>query len=268
MRVQSLFMAQRQIGRVGAIWRYPVKSLRGESLGEASITERGLAGYRKWALRELERGGIMSARTFPGLLQLRARYDTDPVSDPAARISIELPDGAAIHPDDAAAAAVLSELLRRRIALEQIRQERLSTAEMEAIMRGEAYPPNRDFFDEEVMHLVATGTLEHMRTLRPEADFDPRRFRANILVDTGDEADGFVEDRWLEGLLEIGGQVRIVGLRPAIRCALTTHPQSELPHDVSILRTAWQHHQAYVGVFAAVGNPGRIKLNDPVMLVS
>jgi uncharacterized protein YcbX len=179
-----------------------------------------------------------------------------------------LPDGNSIHPDDREAATVLSCFLRRSVVLEQVRQERLSNAEMEAIMRGEAYPPHRDFFDEEVLHLVATGTLEHMKTLRPEADFDPRRFRANIFVDTGDEADGFIEDRWLEGALEVAGQVRIVGLRPAIRCAMTTHPQSELPHDVSILRTAWQHHQAYVGVFAAVGTPGRIKLNDPVMLAS
>jgi uncharacterized protein YcbX len=136
------------------------------------------------------------------------------------------------------------------------------------IMRGQAYPPHRDFFDEDVLHVVATGTLQYMRTLRPEADFDPRRFRANIYIDTGEEADGFVEDRWLEGVLEVGEQVRITGMRPAIRCAMTTHPQSELPHDVSILRTAWQYHQAYVGVFAAVGAPGRIRLNDPVMLVT
>src|SRR4051794_30365771 len=157
-------MAQRQIGTVAAIGRYPVKSLRGELLSEAFITERGLAGDRKWALRELERGGIMSARTFPALLQLRSRYEADPVNDPGARISIELPDGNSIHPDDREAATVLSGFLRRSVVLEQVRQERLSNAEMEAIMRGEAYPPNRDFFDEEVLHLVATGTLEHMRT--------------------------------------------------------------------------------------------------------
>ncbi len=261
-------MVRRQIGTVGALWRYPVKSLRGESLGEAWLSERGVAGDRAWAVRELERGGIMSARTFPTMLQLRARYEGEPATDPAARISIELPDGSTVYPDDLETPAILSNLLRRRIALERVRRERLTPAELEAIMRGEAYPPNRDFFDEEVLHLIATGTLQYMRTLRPEADFDPRRFRANIYINTGEEADGFVEDRWLEGALEIGEQVRIIGMRPAIRCAMTTHPQAELPHDISILRTAWQYHQAYVGVFAAVGAPGRVQLNDPVMLVS
>jgi uncharacterized protein YcbX len=261
-------MARRQIGTVGELWRYPIKSMRGESLQEAWVIERGIIGDRVWAVRELERGGIMSARTFPALLDLRARYETEPSTDPAAAIEIEMPDGDAIAPDDPQAPALLSNLLRRRVALEHVRRERLTPAELEAIMRGEAYPPHRDFFDEEVLHLVATGTLAFMRTLSPRSDFDPRRFRANLYVDTGDEADGFVEDRWLEGVLEVGEQARIVGMRPAIRCALTTHPQSELPHDVNILRTAWQYHQAYVGVFAAVGAPGRIRLNDPVVLVT
>jgi uncharacterized protein YcbX len=260
-------MMRRQIGTIGALWRYPIKSMRGESLEEAWLTERGIAGDRAWAVRELDRGGIMSARTFPTLLQLRAEYRVDAVGEATGPIAINLPDGGALLPDDPQAPAILSALLGRRVALERVRSERLTPAELDAIMRGEAYPPHRDFFDEEVLHLVATGTLAFMRQLRPDSDFDPRRFRANLYVDTGDEADGFVEDRWLEGVLEIG-EVRIVGLRPAIRCAMTTHPQPELRHDTNILRTAWQYHQAYVGVFAAVGAPGRIRLNDPVILVS
>lgn len=242
--------------------------MRGESLHEAWVTERGIIGDRAWAVRELERGGIMSARTFPNLLVLRARYEGESATDPAAIIKIELPGGGTIVPDDPQAAAILSDLLHRRVSLERVRIERLTQAELEAITRGEAYPPHRDFFDEEVLHLVATGTLAFMRQLQPGSDFDSRRFRANVYVDTGEETDGFIEDRWLDGELEIADQVRIVGMRPAIRCAMTTHPQSELLHDVNILRTAWQYHQAYVGVFAAVGTPGRIRLNDPVVLVT
>jgi uncharacterized protein YcbX len=242
--------------------------MRGESLETAWLSERGIAGDRAWAVRELDRGGIMSARTFPTLLQLGARYEGDPATDAAASVMIELPDHGTVAPDDPQAPAILSDLLRRRVSLERVRIERLTPEDLELITSGRAFPPNRDFFDEEVLHLVATGTLAFMRTLQPASDFDPRRFRANFYINTGDEADGFVEDRWLEGNLEIGEEVQIVGLRPAIRCALTTHPQSELPHDVNILRTAWQHHEAYVGVFAAVGAPGRIRLNDPVVLVS
>ena len=260
-------MKRRQVGVVGALWRYPVKSMRGEALDEAVVTERGTLGDRAWALREMKHGGIMSARTFAAMLRLRAAYESDPIRDADAPIRIELPDGNSIHTGgDPDASRVLSELFGYEVRLERIRTERLAPEELEAILRGEMFAPRRDFFDEDVIHIVATGTLEHLRSLRDGSDFDLRRFRANIYVDTGAEADGFIEDRWLNGVLEIGDSARIVGMRPAIRCAMTTHPQDELPRDVAILRTAWQYHQAYVGVFASVGAPGRIRVGDPVVL--
>jgi uncharacterized protein YcbX len=254
---------RRQIGAVQALWRYPVKSLRGESLVEAWITERGIEGDREWALRELQHGSIMSARIFRSLLQLRAARDDAEADHP---VRIELPDGRAVGVTDPETPAILSELFGIKVAPAQVRHDRLSDAELDAVIRGDAYPPSRDFFDEDVIHIIASGTLAHMRTQEPDSDFDPRRFRANILVDTRDEADGFIEDRWLDGILEIGESVKIHWMRPAIRCVITTHPQAELPRDMMILRTAAQHHGAYVGVFASVAAMGRIRVGDPVML--
>ena len=258
-------MGGRQIGTVQALWRYPVKSLRGESLTEAHFTERGIEGDRSWALRELERGGIMSARVWAPLLQLRASRD-ERGGDDGAMVRIELPDGRVISVTDPETPAILSEFLGRKVELAQVRRERLSAAELDAVIRGTAYPPARDFFDEDVIHIIASGTIAHLRTLKPDSDFDPRRFRANLLVDTGAEADGFIEDRWLDGVLEIGESVKINWMRPAIRCVMTTHPQPDLPRDMAILRTAAQHHEAYVGVFASVAETGRIRVGDPVVL--
>jgi hypothetical protein len=199
------------------------------------------------------------------LLGLKASYSADPAFDAEAPVTIELPDGSSIAADEPAAPAILSNFLKREVHLERVRTSRPTAAEFEAILRGAALPPSRDFFDEDVIHIVATGTLAHLRNLQGgSADFDPRRFRANIFVDTGSANPGFLEDQWLDGTLTIGGEVRIAGIRPAIRCAVTTHPQDELPHDPSILRTAYQHHQAYVGVFAAVAASGTVRLADPV----
>lgn len=264
-------MQRRQIGVVGALWRYPVKSMRGEQLSTAAVTPYGLAGDRGWALRETQYGGIVSARTWPAMLQLRAAWTPDPTQDPlsdaGARVRIEMPDGTMLYADDPAVSHTLSDFLLREVRLERVRREPITPAEREAIMRGEAMPPDRDFFDEEVIHLIATGTLAHLRVLSGgTSDFDARRFRANIIVDTGADADGFVEDGWLDGVLEIGADVRIAGMRPALRCAITTHPQDELPHDPAILRTAWRFHQAYAGVFAAVGAEGAIRVGDPIFL--
>jgi uncharacterized protein YcbX len=264
-----------QIGIVQALWRYPVKSMRGEPLAVTLVTERGLAGDRQWALRELKYGGVMSARAWPMLLALKASCTGDPIRDDAIPVMIELPDCRAIAADDPSASATLSALLKREVQLERVRTTRPTQAEFEAIMRGEAMPPNRDFFDEDVIHILATGTLAHLRNLQGgSADFDPRRFRANVIVDTGAAAPGFLEDQWLDGTIEIGGEagsgepVRIAGIRPALRCAVITHPLDELPHDPSILRTAHQHHQAYVGVFAAVAAAGTIRIGDPVWFSS
>jgi len=260
-------MGRRQIGVVGALWRYPVKSMRGEALPSAAITQRGVAGDRAWALRECTYGGLVSARTWPAMLQWRAASANDLVSSGDARVRIELPYGASLHTDDPAAPRTLSDFLQREVRLERVRTAPITPAEREAIMRGDALPPARDFFDEEVIHLIATGTLAHLRTLSGgDHDFDARRFRANIIVDTGDTADRFIEDEWLNGRLEIGDAVRITGMRPALRCAITTHPQDGLPHDPAILRTAWQFHQAYAGIFAAVEAEGTVRIGDPVFL--
>src|ERR1700680_2562927 len=142
-------MQRRQIGVVGALWRYPVKSMRGEQIPVASVTPYGLAGDRGWALRETQYGGIVSARTWPAMLQLRAS-----LTDALAPVRIEMPDGTMLHDADPAASRPLSDSARGRAAAEP-----LTPAEREAIMRGEAMPPARDFFDEEVIHLIATGTL-------------------------------------------------------------------------------------------------------------
>ena len=55
-------------------------------------------------------------------------------------------------------------------------------------------------------------------------------------------------------------------MKPALRCVMTTHAQSDLPRDLSILRTAAQHHKATLGVFASIGAPGTIRVGDPVYL--
>jgi len=238
--------------------------MRGESLAEAWLSERGLMGDRQWALRELKYGGVMSARTWPVMLALKASYG-GAVEDCSSAPVIEFPDGSSLRADDPTAAATLAAIVKREIRVERVRSGRLSQEELEAIMRGDAMAPNRDFFDEDVIHIIATGTLAHLRNLEGgSADFDPRRFRANIYVDTGSTTPGFLEDQWLDGTLAIGDEVRIAGIRPAIRCAVTTHPQDELPHETAILRTAYEHHQAYVGVFAAVAAGGKIRLGDPV----
>jgi len=128
---------------------------------------------------------------------------------------------------------------------------------------------NGTFFDSATIHVIATGTLTHMRSLVGEgAQLDPRRFRPNIVVDTGPDADDFIEDQWVERTLEVGGQIKIVAIQPALRCVMTTHRQEDLARDLRIIRAAARFHQATVGVFASIGAAGSVNVGDPVYLTA
>jgi len=274
------------IGKVGALGRYPVKSMLGEQLDELHFTERGAVGDRAYALRELATRHIASAKKFPRLFEFRATCDRAPASTQMAPVTIEMPGGRTIHAEDADASELISAALGRMVSLERATTACGELAGIDpatifgdvpvdkvipgltAAMLPDCMPLEKEsFFDTAVMHVIASGTLRHMAKLSaPGSVFDPRRFRPNIFVDTGERDDAFLEDEWLGGTLEVGDRLRIVAMRPALRCVMTTHPQEDLPRDYTILRTAAFHHQANVGVFASIGAAGGVRVGDPVYL--
>jgi uncharacterized protein YcbX len=198
-----------------------------------------------------------------------------------------LPDGRTIQAQAPDTSAVLSAILERSVVLERAQSGQPSQAEIdpttvfgdvpvEHVLPGRtaatmpdafALPPGT-FFDSASLHVVASGTLAHLHTLiGADAQVDPRRFRPNMVVETAPGVEGFLEDDWLEGTLTVGERVRIVQLRPTLRCVMTTHRQADLVRDLRILRTAAQHHHDHVGVWASIGTGGTIRVGDPVVLV-
>jgi len=277
---------RRQIGIVKELYRYPVKSMLGERLDRLDIGALGVIGDRAWALRECANGKIVSAKKFAQMLDCRAAYEASPIDGEAAPIKITTSDGRAIHAADSDASAQLSAALGREVVIERAQPSQYTRAGIDpgtifgdvpienvmpqltrATMPDSFSLVNGTFFDSATMHVLATGTLGHMRTLVGEgAQIDARRFRPNIVVDTGTSTGGFVEDEWLERTLEVGANVTIVSMHPALRCVMTTHRQEELARDLRIIRAAAQFHKATVGVFASIGTPGAVRVGDPVFL--
>jgi uncharacterized protein YcbX len=231
------------------------------------------------------------------MLELRATYESPPRADEpddqSAPIKIQLPDGRSLHAADTDAAAMLSAVIGREVVIERAQPSQYTRAgidpgtifgdvPIESVMpqlTGATMPDtfallNGTFFDSATMHVLATGTLAHMRSLVGEgAQIDARRFRPNIVVDTGAAAIGFVEDEWLGQTLEVGdsangASVKIVAMRPALRCVMTTHRQEDLGRDLRIIRAAAQFHKATVGVFASVGATGTVRVGAPVFLAA
>ena len=126
--------------------------------------------------------------------------------------------------------------------------------------------PAGTFFDIAVVHLVTTATMDHLRGLYPRGRFEARRFRPNVVVSTGPEDRGFVENDWIGHTIEIGDSVRLAITEPCPRCVMITLPQGDLPKDSGILRTAAQHNAVNVGVYASVLSSGSIRRGDAVRL--
>jgi uncharacterized protein YcbX len=280
-------MSERQVGVVRELFRYPVKSMLGEQLDEFEVAANGVLGDRAWGLREAN-GRIASAKKWANLFDFRAAYESPPRPMKLAPVRITLPDGDVVHADDSDASARIAAVLGRPITLERARPDEHARGEIDprtvfgdvgvervmpqftaATLPDSFGLPRGSFFDSASIHLLASGTLAHLRSLiGDDARLEPRRFRPNIVIDTGSETARFIEDAWLDGELRIGNAVRIVALRAALRCVMTTHRQTDLPRDPRILRTAAQHHRAHVGVFAAIGAPGSVRVGDPVMLAT
>jgi MOSC domain-containing protein len=273
---------QVQAGSVVALWRYPVKSMMGEELNSCEVTDRGLLGDRQFAVVDRATGkvgGAKNPRKWGNFFDFRAAYAEPPQT--GARISpvrITLPDGTVVTSGQADLEQVLSRAFGREVAFEEARPDRGSSGataeEYWPDMAGLDYrdtvtdfemPPGT-FFDIAVMHLLTTATIDHLRALYPQGRFEVRRFRPNIVVSTGSDDVGFVENDWIGDTVAIGGNVRLRITEPCPRCVMITLPQGDLPKDSGILRTAAQHNAVNVGVYAAVASGGTIRRGDPVTL--
>jgi uncharacterized protein len=126
--------------------------------------------------------------------------------------------------------------------------------------------PAGTFFDSAVVHLLTTSTIDRLRELYPQGRFEARRFRPNIVVSTGSEDSGFMENDWIGRTVVIGNTVRLAITEQCPRCVMITLPQGDLPKDSGILRTAAQHNGVNVGVYASVVNGGTIRCGDTVVL--
>jgi uncharacterized protein len=269
-------------GSVVALWRYPVKSMMGEELNAAEVTERGLVGDRRFAVVDASTGKVAGAknpRKWGNFFDFRAAYVEPPkTGSKLPTVRLTLPDGTDVTNEQPDLAQILSNALGREVAFAEAQHSGESSgAQAEEYwpdMEGLDYRdtvtewelPAGTFFDLAVVHLLTTATIEQLRALYPEGRFEVRRFRPNIVVETGPDARGFVENDWIGHTIAIGEEVRLLITGPCPRCVMTTLPQGDLPKDAGILRTAAQHNQANVGVYAEVIAGGTTRRGDPVTL--
>lgn len=234
------------VGQVAELWRYPVKSMRGARLDGAMIGDYGVWGDRGWALRHAKTGRFLSAKQSDALMLCEASYLAEPTAESNPPVEMKLPDGQVLRSDSGEAPAALESLLGQPVMLD-------------------ATPGLH--FDAHPIHLLTTASLETLSRLKPDALFDVRRFRPNIVVKpAGEIKEGFVELGWLGRDLRIG-KVDLLVKKSTRRCVMTTHPQGGLPKDPGVLQTVVDSAGANLGVYCAVLTGGRIAIGDSVVLL-
>jgi uncharacterized protein YcbX len=280
---------EEHLGTVGALWRYPVKSMLGEALDAADITKRGVLGDRGYACVDLFTGKVASAkypRKWARLFECRAAYVTPPrLNEPLPPVGITLPGGLYVTSDQSGMTQELSAALGRDVVLLGTPPPDASLEEEWADIEGMPYRavvtdlalggdtmPGL-FYDGAVLHVLATATLTRLQALYPAGQFAAQRFRPNVVVQSAHEDEGFTESAWLDRVLAIGDEVRLEVISPCVRCVMTTLAQGNLPADPGILRAVAQHNRVdlgsygalpSVGVYASVTRGGRVQRGDSV----
>jgi uncharacterized protein YcbX len=252
-----------------------------------AVTEGGLSGDRVYAVLD-GTGAVGSAkhpRKWGALLRCRSRLDESGV------VRVVLPDGTAVSVEDPDLDLRLSELLGRQVFVsaavpehgrleravpayeggvpEVVRESAAVDDTGESITTGSVAPGT--FFDFGQVHLVTTAALARMRTVYPAGDFDARRFRPNLVVDTHG-GQGFPEDAWLGSRLRVGEALFRVVV-PTPRCVIPTLGHDELPPDPGIMRAVARDHRIPVfdlgrlsclGVYLDVLEAGTVRVGDSV----
>ncbi|MEZ5322904.1 MAG: MOSC domain-containing protein [Microthrixaceae bacterium] len=240
---------------VTALWRYPFKSTQGAAHDVLDFTEDGIVGDRIWALRTPD-GHLCSAKRYSAMLMATGHDDG----------TVTTPQGDVLRSD-----AEMSTWMGR--AVRRIGREDNPGLPFEMTFD----PPNDDaemveipsppaaLVDDAHVHLLSTSTLRWCATRRPDLDWDPRRFRPNLLLDhtSPDEADAFVEDTWIGSEVTVGETILYVE-KATVRCAMPLRAQPRLRRQAALFAAMDELHANHLGVYARIVRPGRVRIGDAV----
>jgi len=271
-------MERTLVGHLKSLWRYPVKSMQGEMMEASDVIDRGLVGDRAYALWDVKTDRIASAKNpkkWAALLDCRATFEKALKADEAAPpVQIALPTGVTVSSDQSNIDPILSNWAEQEVQLLSSVPKKPSLDQYWPDVEGREYRdkvvellmPEGTFFDSCPIHAITVATLERLKALYPAGEFDPCRFRPNLLIDTQAKQASFVENDWIGQILSIGESVVLKIDTACPRCVVTTLAQEGLPQDMDILRTTAKYNDVFAGIRLSVMQGGTIRQQDEVWL--
>lgn len=235
-----------KVGEVEALYRYPVKSMKGEPLDVAELGWHGVSGDRRLAFRRIsDRGGFpwLTATRLPQLILFAPqRGGTALAGDLPTHV--RTPDGVEL--------AVFGPELASDVG-----RRHGSPVEMLHLDRG--------IFDEASISVITRATVAEVGRLAERAP-DARRFRPNILIHSV-RAVPFEEDDWVGGLLRFGetGDCAVIGVTNRDeRCAMINFDPDTAQAAPEFLKAVVRVRENRAGAYATVIRRGRVAVGQPV----
>jgi uncharacterized protein YcbX len=258
---------------VESLWRYPVKSMRGEEVDTTFLGFAGIYGDRLFAFRSAASPKgfpYLTAREQQEMLRYRPRFrHPDKAAQPPNLPDAErLAPGLHLNPMYAEPADLMVDietpsgeiLAIDNPALLHMLRARIDEAHILTLLRSD-----RAMTDCRPVSLFSVQTVQQLGE-ELSTVVDPRRFRANIYVDLF-SAGGFGEDGWVGHSLRIGSQAVIAILERDPRCKMITLDPETGVSNPEFLQQVTQAHEGMAGVYGAVLVEGTLRQGDDIALV-
>jgi uncharacterized protein YcbX len=232
------------VGVIRQLGRYPVKSMRGESLPGATLTLQGVAADRRYAfVQTASRSSFpwFTARELPELLCYRTCVEQ--AGPQEVEVTVTAPDGKKFP-----------------IKSDELRQA------LEARFGRELFLLHdyRGSYDVAPISLISCQTVTRIAE-ESDTKEDGARFRPNLLVDLNG-GDAFDELNWVGRILRVGDAARIAITEVDQRCMMITLDPASATPSPAVLRCVVQQHKQCAGVYATVLAPGEVRVGDTVSL--
>jgi uncharacterized protein YcbX len=237
-----------EIGHVEAIFRYRVKSMRGERLDTVELGWHGLTGDRRLALRRIDdRSGFpwLTAGKLPELVLFAPeRREGGAPGDLATHV--RTPEGEELPVFDPALAAEAGRRCGSPVQMMQLKQ---------------------GIFDEASVSLIASDTVREIARLAGRS-LDVRRFRPNVVVRLLRPVP-FQEDEWLGGVIAFGegdGAPAVAVTMRDERCSMVNLDPDSASAAPEVLKAIVRANRNYAGIYGAVTGVGRLAVGQSVFL--
>lgn len=235
------------LGRISAIYRYPVKSMAGELLDVAQLGWHGIEGDRRLAFRRLnDRSNFpwLTAGKLPQLILYKPfRLDANGAELPT---HVRTPDGSEYE-------------LHSRELREEIAKRHGSDVEMMNLKGG--------IFDEAAISVITTSTVQCIER-ESGREVDLRRFRPNVVIETHG-AGPFAEDTWVGRRMMFGEGNDCAAVKVYMkdeRCVMVNLDPETAEKDVRVMRTVVRLNQNYAGGYGTVTRAGELRVGQVVSL--